>query len=79
MPVDYTFKAPSNWNPQIMPPISLQLAISALGIKPQVDMNQDMNFGPPPVHINPPIVNVSPPKANLALNVSGPSVGIKVN
>lgn len=88
IPIDYNFKAPPNWNPKIMPAINLQVGLSTLGIKPQVNMNMgmpsvnanlNMNMGAPNVNmnVNTSNVNISPPKMNV--NINGPSTNMYIN
>ena len=81
IPIDYNFKAPPNWNPKIMPAINLQVGLSALGIKPQVNMNMGMPHVNPNINMNMGApnfnMNMSPPKMNV--NVSGPSAHMHMN
>ena len=64
IPVDYTFKAPPNWAPKIMPMINLQVPLGGLGVSVGgMGMNMQMNMNLPP-----------PPKVTVQANVPPPAI-----
>lgn len=85
IPVDYTFKAPPNWSPKIMPPINLQVGLASLGV-PNINMNMNLpslsvSVPPPPrinMQVNAPSVGMHLGAPGVSMNVNGPSVGMHV-
>lgn len=81
IPIDYNFKAPPNWNPKIMPAINFQVGLSALGIKPQVNMNMGMpsinaNLN---TNVSAPNINMNVGAQNVHMNMSPPKMNVNVN
>jgi hypothetical protein len=72
IPIEYHFKAPPNWNPKIMPAINLQVGLSALGIKPQVNMNIGMHNSSANINIGVPKVNMNFGTSSINMNMSPP-------